>query len=446
MRDLAFTLTLFALLPLALARPFVGVLLLSWISFMNPHQTLWGFATSMPWVVLTFGVTIIGCVVAREPRRLPLNAVTVFLVVLIISMTITSFSALADPSRVWTKWEFILKIIVTLLLTAALLTDRWRIHALVWVMVISVGYFGVRGGLFTLVTGGGFIVTGPPNSIISDRNHLAAALLIALPLMNYLRLQSRHRIVRIGLAVAMVLSLFSVVGSQSRGALVGLAATALFLWLRAPRKIVSGMAIAVCVAVALAFMPDSWWARMDTIENFEADASAMGRVQIWHASLLLALDRPLVGGGFYSMYTQAVVNTVAPMIEARAAHSIWMEVLGEHGFPTFFVWLLIILSGVVYSMRITRLAKGREDLRWAVDLARMAQVSMVAYVVAGSLLSLAYWDFFWALMLVLGATHTLVRREAWAEKPRAAAFAKRRQAAPEPGRAIAFTPNPQARK
>lgn len=132
----------------------------------------------------------------------------------------------------WEKWDKVLKVILGLLVTAALLTDRHRIHALVWLMVIALGYFGVKGGLFTLVTGGGYIVAGPPNSIIADRNQLAVALLVALPLMNYLRLHSAHRVVRIGLIIGMALMLFSIVGTQSRGALVGLAATAFVLWLR----------------------------------------------------------------------------------------------------------------------------------------------------------------------------------------------------------------------
>ena len=74
MRDIAFTLLMLGLLPLALLRPFVGVLLWSWISFMNPHREVWGFATTMPWAALVFGVTLIGCIIAREPKKFELNA------------------------------------------------------------------------------------------------------------------------------------------------------------------------------------------------------------------------------------------------------------------------------------------------------------------------------------------------------------------------------------
>jgi O-antigen ligase len=133
----------------------------------------------------------------------------------------------------------------------------------------------------------------------------------------------------------------------------------------------------------------------------------MGRIQIWIASWKMAVANPLTGAGFMAMYQQPLVDIYAPGTMRLAAHSIWFEVLGEHGFPTFFVWLGIILAGAFYSFRITRLARGRPDLLWAADLARMAQASMMAYVAAGSLLSLSYWDMFWTLMVILGATHAV---------------------------------------
>ncbi len=408
MRDLALTLVLVPLLVMAAAQPFVGVLVWSWISFMNPHREVWGFAQTMPWAMMSFLVMLFGCLVAREPKRPAVNGVTVLMLIFAVGITITSITALGPSEGVWAKWDRTIKVLLGLLLTAALLTERRRIHAMIWLIVISLGYYGVKGGIFTVMTGGGFIVLGPPNSMIKDRNHLAVALLVAIPLMNYLRLQSPYAIVRMGLVAAMVCTLFAVVGSQSRGALLGLAATAGFLWLRSPGKIVSGIGIVAALAVAILFMPASWVERMNTISNYQEDGSAMGRITIWLAIIKLALMRPLVGTGFLGFYQQSVVNMVSPDTMARAAHNIWLEVLGEHGFVVFFVWTGILVFGVLYSIRTTRLARGRPDLQWTVDLARMTQVSIVAYCSGGSFLSLSYWDVAWTLLVVMAATYALV--------------------------------------
>jgi probable O-glycosylation ligase (exosortase A-associated) len=411
MRDLALIGVLGLLLAMAVWRPFVGVLVWCWLSFMNPHQLSWGAAASFPWALMAFGATLLGCFVAREPKRAPTDAVTWLLLLLLIGITLTSATALGDPHAAWDIWERTAKVILGLFLTAALLTDRWRIHALIWAMVLSIGYFGIRGGLFTLVNGGQYIVLGPPNTTIADRNHLAVAMLVVVPLMSYLRGQSPHRWVRLGLAVAMVMTVFAVVGSQSRGALIGLAGAAGMLWLRSSGKLGTGLAIVACVAGAVLFMPASWTERMNTIKHYEGDDSAMGRVTIWMTALDIALSRPLVGGGFRAVYQQPVVDRYTPGTVARATHSIWFEVLGEHGFLIFFVWLGIIVAGVWYSMQIVALARGQPQFAWAAELARMAQVSIVAYVLGGSFLSLSYWDLFWTLMVVLGATHAQVRRE-----------------------------------
>ena len=408
MRDLLFFATMAALLPLAIARPFAGVLLWSWISFMNPHREIWGPAANMPWAAMVLAATLLGCIVAREPRRLPMNAVTVLLLLLMGIFTVTTLTGLGDPAEAWAKWDRTMKVIAGLLLTGALLTSRHRVDALVWLMVVALGYYGVRGGVFTILTGGSFRVVGPEATIIADNNHIGTALLVTIPLMNYLRMHARHRLVRIGLMAAMVLTLFAVVGTYSRGAFLALGAVTLLLWWRSRRKVIGGAVIVACVAAAITFMPAAWVARMNSIETYQEDASATTRLKLWEASFRLAVDRPLVGSGFRGPYSQAAVDRVMPGGPARAVHSIWFEVLGEHGFPGFFAWLGLSIAGIWYAQRLVNLSRHQPGLQWAGDLGRMGGISILAYAAGGTFLSLGYWDFYWTLLVVLAATHALV--------------------------------------
>ncbi|RKK01470.1 putative O-glycosylation ligase, exosortase A system-associated [Pseudoroseomonas wenyumeiae] len=410
MRDLAFMAAMASLLPLAIMRPFAGVLLWSWISFMNPHRLVWGFAMELPWAMAVFAATLVGCVLAAEPKRLPMNGVTLLLVALLGCFTATSFAAMGEPTAVWAKWEATTKIIIGLLLTAALLTERRRVQALVWVMIISIGYYSVRGGIFSILTGGQYRIWGPEQTIITDNNHLAAAMLVTLPLMHYLRLHSKHPIVRNLLLAAMLLTLLSIVTSYSRGALLGLLGMGGMMWLRSKRKVVSAIVMTACLAGAIAFMPGQWGERMESIGSYKQDESASERLTLWGISLDLALQRPLVGSGFTGPYTRSVVDTVAPDGPARAVHSIWFELLGEHGFPTFMIWTGLSLTGLFYAIRLARMTRQRPDLAWAHDLGRMAQVSIMAYMVSGSFLSLSYWDFYWTLLVVIAAAYALAKR------------------------------------
>ena len=419
------------LLPMSAARPFVGVLVWSWVSFMNPHRMIWGLAGDLPWAVMIFAATVIGCVVAREPKQFRLNSMNILIILFMVMISLTSLAALAPADMVDAKWATVMKTFLFLLITMALLTDRVRIHALIWVMVISVGFFGVRGGGFALMTGGAYKVFGPPDTMITDNNHLAAALLVTLPLMNYLRLQSRHRTVRIGLIGAMLLSLFAVLGSYSRGALIGLAAVSLFLWWHSSHKVASGLVFGVAIAAAISFMPQGWTDRMSTINASQQDESAEGRLMIWRASTKMALARPLTGAGFMGPYRQDIVSQFDPGVHARAVHSIYFEIIGEHGFPTFFIWLGMTLVGILNTARIMRIARKVPELEWCRDLARMSQVSIIAYLVAGAFLSLCYWDFYFTLLVALAATQQIA-----AEALRQMAPARRGVAPPRPAAAI----------
>ncbi len=409
MRDLIFVLMMTALVPFSLTRPFVGLLLFSWVSFMSPQQLNWGMSSGVPWALIVGATTVLGCIVKRDFKHLHANAVTVPIALFLVCITITSAVALAPPDLVWAKWDATFKAFAFLLVAAMLVTNKVRIHALLWIMVISLGYFGVRGGVFVLMTAGNFRVWGPPNTMISDNNQIAVALLVSLPLMNYLRMYAAHRIVRIALAAAMGLTLVAVLGSYSRGALVGVAAVAAFLWWNGKNKVVSGVIMAVVLWGALSFMPASWTERMATIRDYQNDTSAEGRFDMWQTSMLMAASRPLTGAGFLGPYRQDLVNRYNPGTTARAVHSIYFEVIGEHGLPTFLIWLSITLGGIGCAIRMIRATRRVPELAWCRDLAKMTQVAIIAYLVPGALLSLSYWDYYYTIIIVIAATDQQVR-------------------------------------
>lgn len=437
MRSLLLTILIMALLPSAFLTPFLGVLVWSWISFMSPHRLVWGIGDSLPWAVIVGSVGIVGWLVS-ERRRIPMDATTVLLALLALLYTVSTYFSLV-PDLAWGKWEAIMKEFVFFFITAALLTNRVRVHALVWIMVISISYYGIKGGVFTLLTGGNYRVWGPDSSEIADNNQLAAALVMTLPLMNYLGRQSKNGLIRFGSRVAMGFCLLSILASYSRGAVLALAAMVLWLWRHTRRKLISAVVIGGTLTGAVAFMPSDWLSRVSTIQNYAQDASAEGRLEIWATAIKIAVARPLVGGGFYAPYTQSVVDNYSPGVQARAVHSIWLEVLGENGFPAFFVWTALMLVGLANCRTIIRRTKDVPELRWANDLAHMSTVAIIGYAVGGSFLSLPYWDFYYTLLIVIAAVRRIAIAELAALGRHEPSFAERLAL----GRAAAAAPEPQ---
>lgn len=412
MRGLALLIGMCGLLAMALSEPMVGAMAFDWISFMNPQQDAWGsFGSGLPWALLAGLATLVGCAVAKEPKYPPINAMTLLILTFTALFSINTAVALAPWPLVKFWYLMALKSFLFLVIVGALLTNRRRIHALIWVMAISLGYYGVKGGVFTILTGGNNHVVGSANSVLGDNNQLAVALLITIPLMNYLRLQSKHRIIRLGLVLAMVLTFFAIVGTYSRGALIALAAVAAFLWWNTRGKIVSGIGLAIGLTLAISFMPSQWVARMTSIEHYKKDASAESRLTVWHQAFGIAMARPLTGGGFRCTAIAESLHQYYPEGHIRAVHSIWFEVLGQQGFPAFFVWLAMQILGFVNIRRIRWMARGDPSRLWAADLARMVEVSMIAYLVGGSFLSLGYYDYYFTILVALSSTVAVLRRE-----------------------------------
>jgi probable O-glycosylation ligase (exosortase A-associated) len=237
------------------------------------------------------------------------------------------------------------------------------------------------------------------------------ATIMTIPLLRYLQLQASRRWVRLGLLVVMVLSGFSALGSHSRGALLASAAMLAFLWLKSRRKVVAGLALVLLVPLAIGFMPDKWDERMRTIETYQEDGSAMGRINAWMMAFNLAKDRPLVGGGFEIYKNADIFARYAPEPEdLHSAHSIYFQVLGDHGFVGLLLFLLLWLLVWRDASWIARQAHGRKGWQWASDFARMAQVSLIGYAVGGAFLQLAYYDVPYYLLVALVLTRVLLQR------------------------------------
>ena len=292
----------------------------------------------------------------------------------------------------------------------ALINSKRDLMLFVWVITLSVALLGVKGGLYTLRGGGEGLVLGP-GGFIGDNNQFAVAVIITIPLVYFLFTQTANRWVRLGLVATMAFCALSALGSHSRGALVAIAGTAAFLWLKSKHRFAVGAAIVVLAPLMFAFMPERWEARMRTSINYEEDGSAMGRIYTWQTLTKIANDRPLVGGGFaaYESPTYLLYHT-APDVP-RSAHNVYFQVLGEHGYVALGLFLLIWFFTWRDAAWIVRSTRGREDLKWAHSLASMIQVSMVAYLVGGLFVNIAYWDMPYFLLVAVVVARSIAQEQ-----------------------------------
>jgi probable O-glycosylation ligase (exosortase A-associated) len=408
MRDIVLTILILGLLPVALARPHVGILLWTWIGLMNPHKMTWGFAYNFPFALIVGVVTILAILISRESKRLPLASPVVVLLLFVGWMTITTVFSLY-PDLAWAKWNKVIKIQLFIVLTLVVMQTQERIRWLILVATYSVAFFGIKGGVYTIARGGHGMVLGPDGGFISGNTEIALALTMTLPLMWWSRLQTERLWLKRAILVAMVLVAISVLGSYSRGGLLALAAMALVLWFKARGKLVLGIVLACLVPAFAAFMPDEWYRKMGTIQTYDQDNSAMSRLDAWQFAWNLALSRPVTGGGFETFQADAYARW-APGARAFDAHSIWFQILGEQGFVGLALFILLWVLTWRVASRVIAMCRERAELQWAKDLAAMIQVSLIGYWVGGSFLGLAYWDYPYILTAVAVLTHMIAAK------------------------------------
>jgi putative inorganic carbon (HCO3(-)) transporter len=399
MRDYLIFAFVFGALPFVFKRPALGALLFTWFSLMNPHRLAYGAAYDFPFAAVIAVFTLLSMVVSRQTKRFPVTPVTTTLLIFAAWMTLTSFFAL-EPLLVWREWDRVIKTLLMVVVTLTVLNTEKHIKQLVWVLVLSLGLYGLKGGIFTILSGGQFRVYGPEGSYIAENNSMALAMVTVLPFVWYLRSQATNKWVKLGLTVMGICTAISAMGSYSRGAFIGGAVMLFFMWVKSPKKVKSALVLVAVVAVIAIVMPAQWFDRIDSINEFKQDGSVLGRFNAWQFAINVATQN-LLGGGF-NVFSARMFMLYAPEpLNYHVAHSIYFQVLGDHGFVGILIFLLLMLFSWRTGTRIIKFCGNDPALAWASNLAKMCQVSIIGFAVSGAFLSLAYFDLYYDIIVIV---------------------------------------------
>lgn len=419
MRDILLITFIVGSLPIAIARPWMGVLLWSWVGLMNPHKLAWGMAHDMPIALMVGLATLAGLVITQDRKPIPWNFQLVLVAILFCYFTFTTFFAWA-PIQAWVQWDKVAKILLMVFVTTKLIYTRERIHWLLMVIALSIGFYGFKGGIFTITSGGIHRVEGPAATFIGENTFLGVGLIMALPLLIFLAREEARPWLRKLLYVTSGLTFISIIFTYSRGALVGLAAIVPLLFLKSKHKIWVVIVLLPLAYFAKDLIPETLYKRAETIQTFEQDRSAMQRIRAWEVAWNLAKDKPFTGGGFEfeSGSPQLWFSYADPKYEylgndTQAAHSIYFQVLGQHGLFAFALYLALLFSTLISLQGTKKKALKDPSTAWIGNYATAVQIGLVGYMTAGAFLNLAYFDL---LYVFVSLTAILYRELASAKK------------------------------
>src|SRR5262245_54120453 len=237
MRDLLVFAIVLLSLPLSFRRPFLGLIVFSWLAYMRPQDLCWGFARDMR-MSFYVGMAMIAGWWAHERGQRPFarwDLRTRLLLVLVVLVTLSYAQAhfITEYSNRY-YLEF-LKIIVVALFTTGQIDSRARMRWLCWTIALCLAFYGVKGGLFGVLSGGASILRGP-GGMLEDNNDFALALVMNVPLLWYLGDSDRALpFVRLLTRIGILLTVVTIALTHSRGGFLALVGTALWIAWRSGR-------------------------------------------------------------------------------------------------------------------------------------------------------------------------------------------------------------------
>jgi probable O-glycosylation ligase (exosortase A-associated) len=414
-----------ASLPVCFIRPTYGIILWTIVAFLNPQAYTWTGWDAFPWAVAVAVPTILGMLIFdRKFNRLMTREVWL-LGLLWAWFTVTTIVSMQQPELAhhafdtWEKWKFVSKILLMTVCMIPIVSSFERLRYVVLTIAACFGLYVLKSLPFIVATGGAHRLYGPERSMIADNTEFGLALNMTLPLYFFLAQTESKRWVSRFFGFLFVITMPAIFFTYSRGALVGLAAVLAVMLLQVRRRLRLVPVIVLGTVIALYFAPAAWQERMDPTREDAVDASAQGRLHAWAFARALAAEYPITGGGF-STFTEELYHRYWPgeTYNIYGPHSIYFQVLAEHGFVGLGLYSMLVLSCIASSRRLKKKGHSRGDPQVA-HYAQMFQLSLIGFLISGTFLGRAYFDYFFTVVACIVILDRAAR-DRWAVKATAA--------------------------
>lgn len=320
MRDLIVFLVVLMMMPTAFRRPYVGMLVFSWLAYMRPQDLCWGFARSMR---LSFFVSIAMLAgwfanergIRRFTRWEPRTVMMMTLMMLIVISYMQANFHNEYTNRYFFEY---LKIVIIALFTVGQCDTKERLRGMFWVIAISLGFFGFKGGLWGLVTGGASQIIRGPGGMLEDNNDFALALVMNIPLLYYMGITEKKRWISIATRIAVLLTIVTVVLTHSRGAFLALGFTAIWMAWRSGMLFRATIFLLFLAALFPFVAPQEVLDRIASIGD-TTESSVSARLTAWSTAFEMIKDNPIWESDCgTSPYGSRIILTLPASEKARA--------------------------------------------------------------------------------------------------------------------------------
>lgn len=368
----------------------------------------------VPLATPAIGLALIGVVLSGSRIRVPafLIAFGAFIVWGFIGYTQSAY-----PAAAWERLVLLSKLWVIAFAAVNTLRTRAQVRFFLVFFLVCFATHPARGAIFNYFYGYTVFGRAVWNHVFRNPNDLAGLTLLPLALAIAL-LKDPNTWVRRGAVASVVVLSTLILMTQSRGGFLALALLALLVWQTQRRKLRALVGVVVVGAAAATLAPAGVWDRVSALtrEGTEADSSSRQRWEIWQVAREIGARNPVfgVGVGAYSRAHQhytAMHPEYALAAGSRDAHSTYISLLAETGWPGLAIFLLMVGIPLKQAWSARRRLAHAPAEAAAVTAVAVALVGFLAAGIFATYPHLAFLYLHMALLTVLCArAHTAPRQ------------------------------------
>jgi len=416
MRSAFLTAVFLYLILLGLSYPFVAGLAYIWVDIVKPQYLAYSIINGQPLALIAAVTALVAYLFRGEKGSFKFTHVMLLLCFLGGWMTFTAFNA--DPRiQSWIKWDWAFKVVMFTVFIPMIFRSRVHLEALILTILFSVATISLSAGVKTAMGGGGYgvlAIMGGGNAGLSESSTLAAVCVMQLPLLHYVYNHTvifrESKLFKLLILLIASTTILAIIGTSARTGVIAGAFLLLSYLIRSKHKILWGILLALAFGIAQTqdLANTAWGSRMSTINSYDKESSASGRIKVWEWTLEFVAENPL-GGGFdaYKLNRIASVSSSGAItyyepgiLDGKAFHNIYFEVLGEQGFIGFAAYMTILILTLLRLRKIRIYADEHAEMAWANDLAIKLRDALTALMVGGMFIGIAYQPYIFYMVAI----------------------------------------------
>lgn len=371
MSDIVFLAALVPIMMAGLKKTELALAALLVIEIVRPHNLTYGILSSIPLSAIGFGWVVISIFINLKSIKFPRPAFPLILTIVFLGwITITTQNAMF-PYQAAFLWDAAFKNILVLVLSFFCIKNRKQLDFIILIISICLVYFIYSAGIKTLLGGGGYKVDlittayGRGSHSLSESSTLSAAVIMYIPLALYC-ISSEFSIevnnkLKLLLKIGILLAIPAMIGTGARTGLICLLFLATYYIAFSKNRFKILIPLIVFLPIGYQLAPEEWTSRMSTLNSAEEDSSAMGRVVVWKWTLDFVKENPN-GGGFRAFMANASElhsyydsgNRIHYSESGKAFHNAYIQVLGEHGYFGFTIYLAMFITSIILNIKAKR--------------------------------------------------------------------------------------------